>query len=104
MVATLTRVASSSTSATKQRTSCPSVPCLLQLTCEVHGYKAFIFKFQGKEDAGSKVANAVVTIQKMLPKARVVYCSATGVSDVKNMVSASTKHDDDDVYCVNTVL
>ena len=23
----------------------------------------------------------------MLPKARVVYCSATGVSDVKNMVS-----------------
>ena len=26
----------------------------------------------------------------MLPKARVVYCSATGVTDVKNMVSQVT--------------
>lgn len=26
---------------------------------------------------------------RMLPKARVVYCSATGVSDVKNMVCIS---------------
>ena len=41
---------------------------------------------QGREQASTKVALAVTQIQRMLPKARVVYCSATGVSDVKNMV------------------
>ncbi|KAM7430647.1 hypothetical protein ABFA07_018659 [Porites harrisoni] len=36
-------------------------------------------------ESSTKVALAVTTIQRMLPKARVVYCSATGVTDVKNM-------------------
>ena len=40
----------------------------------------------GKEQRSTKVALAVSMVQKMLPCARVVYCSATGVSDVKNMV------------------
>ncbi|WAR15470.1 SBNO-like protein [Mya arenaria] len=35
----------------------------------------------GKEQASTKVALAVTSIQRMLPKARVLYCSATGVSD-----------------------
>lgn len=39
-----------------------------------------------KEERSTKVALAVSMVQKMLPRARVVYCSATGVSDVKNMV------------------
>ncbi|XP_062521291.1 uncharacterized protein LOC134196225 isoform X2 [Corticium candelabrum] len=37
------------------------------------------------EKTSTKVAVAVSTLQRMLPKARVVYCSATGVSHVKNM-------------------
>ena len=40
----------------------------------------------GKEQRSTKVALAVSMVQKMLPRARVVYCSATGVSNVKNMV------------------
>ena len=31
--------------------------------------------------------NSDVVLFRLLPKARVVYCSATGVTDVKNMVS-----------------
>ena len=42
---------------------------------------------QGKEQASTKVALAVTNLQRLLPRARVLYCSATGVSDVKNMVS-----------------
>lgn len=34
---------------------------------------------------GSKVAQAVVEIQSRMPKARVLYCSATGVSELKHM-------------------
>lgn len=49
---------------------------------ECHKAKHFV---PGKEEASTKVALAVTTIQRMLPKARVVYCSATGVTDVKNM-------------------
>ncbi|XP_033638096.1 protein FORGETTER 1-like [Asterias rubens] len=49
---------------------------------ECHKAKHFV---PGKEEQSTKVAAAVVTIQRMLPKARVLYCSATGVSDVKNM-------------------
>ncbi|PIK62947.1 hypothetical protein BSL78_00074 [Apostichopus japonicus] len=49
---------------------------------ECHKAKNFI---PGNEKNSTKVAMAVTTIQRMLPKARVVYCSATGVSDVKNM-------------------
>ncbi|OWF49684.1 Protein strawberry notch [Mizuhopecten yessoensis] len=49
---------------------------------ECHKAKNFV---PGKEQASTKVAMAVTSIQRMLPKARVVYCSATGVTDVKNM-------------------
>ncbi|CAH3184446.1 unnamed protein product [Porites lobata] len=49
---------------------------------ECHKVKHFV---PGKEESSAKVALAVTTIQRMLPKARVVYCSATGVTDVKNM-------------------
>lgn len=49
---------------------------------ECHKAKNFV---PGKEHASTKVALAVATVQKTLPKARVVYCSATGVTDVKNM-------------------
>ncbi|XP_047130991.1 uncharacterized protein LOC100210324 isoform X1 [Hydra vulgaris] len=49
---------------------------------ESHKAKHFI---PGKESSSSKVAVAVSTIQRLLPKARVIYCSATGVTDLKNM-------------------
>ncbi|XP_041357018.1 protein FORGETTER 1-like [Gigantopelta aegis] len=49
---------------------------------ECHKAKNFI---PNKEHASTKVALAVSSIQRMLPKARVVYCSATGITDVKNM-------------------
>ncbi|KAL8572547.1 hypothetical protein ACOMHN_040451 [Nucella lapillus] len=49
---------------------------------ECHKAKNFV---PNKEQASTKVAIAVTEIQRLLPKARVVYCSATGVSDVKNM-------------------
>ncbi|CAH3176312.1 unnamed protein product, partial [Porites lobata] len=49
---------------------------------ECHKAKHFV---PGKEESSTKVALAVTTIQRMLPKARVVYCSTTGVTDVKNM-------------------
>ena len=39
----------------------------------------------GKEDASSKVSQAVIELQRALPMARVVYCSATGASDLSNM-------------------
>lgn len=38
--------------------------------------------------ADSKTAQLVIELQRRLPHARVVYCSATGVSDVKHMVYA----------------
>jgi hypothetical protein len=34
---------------------------------------------------GTKVAATAVALQRALPAARVVYCSATGVSEVGNM-------------------
>ncbi|XP_065178274.1 uncharacterized protein LOC135808951 [Sycon ciliatum] len=37
------------------------------------------------EKASTKVAVAVASIQRLLPRARVVYCSATGITDVKDM-------------------
>ncbi|CAC5397982.1 Protein strawberry notch homolog 2,Protein strawberry notch homolog 1,Protein strawberry notch,Protein FORGETTER 1 [Mytilus coruscus] len=49
---------------------------------ECHKAKNFV---PGKEQNSTKVALSVATIQRLLPKARVVYCSATGVTDVKNM-------------------
>jgi len=41
--------------------------------------------FSDKADSGSKVAKAVIKIQNALPRARVVYLSATGVTDISNM-------------------
>jgi P-loop containing NTP hydrolase pore-1 len=38
-----------------------------------------------KEESSTKVSQAVIAIQNSLPKARVVYCSATGVTDVGNL-------------------
>eukprot|EP00731_Ephydatia_muelleri_P029060 Em0020g704a len=49
---------------------------------ECHKAKHFV---PDNENRSTKIAQAVITIQRLLPKARVVYCSATGVSDVKNL-------------------
>ena len=49
---------------------------------ECHKAKHFL---PGNEKSSTKVAMAVMEIQRLLPKSRVVYCSATGVTDVKNM-------------------
>lgn len=38
----------------------------------------------GKEAASTKVSAAVIALQERLPKARVLYCSATGVSEVRS--------------------
>ena len=54
--------------------------CLLFDEC--HKAKNFV---PGKEEASSKVAKAVIELQRSLPNARVVYCSATGASCVANM-------------------
>jgi len=45
--------------------------------------------YSANENQGTKVANAVVFLQKALPAARVVYASATGVSEVGNMAYMS---------------
>ncbi|CAB1101796.1 unnamed protein product [Ectocarpus sp. CCAP 1310/34] len=42
-----------------------------------------------KEELSTKVSQAVIKIQDMLPKARVVYCSATGVTDIGNLAYAT---------------
>ena len=55
---------------------------------ECHKAKNFI---PGKEQRSTKVALAVSMVQKMLPRARVLYCSATGVSNVKDMVRCSNQ-------------
>ncbi|KAF6265497.1 hypothetical protein COO60DRAFT_1623874 [Scenedesmus sp. NREL 46B-D3] len=49
---------------------------------ECHKAKNFM---PGKEAQSTKVASAVIDLQAMLPNARVLYCSATGVSEVANM-------------------
>jgi hypothetical protein len=41
--------------------------------------------FKEGSDQGSKVGAAVVELQKALPRARIMYCSATGVTDLENM-------------------
>ena len=41
--------------------------------------------FNAGADTGSKVAACVIELQRRAPNARVVYCSATGVSEVGNM-------------------
>lgn len=49
---------------------------------ECHKAKHYL---PGNEKSSTKVAMSVKEIQRLLPKARVLYCSATGVTDVKNM-------------------
>lgn len=41
--------------------------------------------YKADSEGGTKVGAAVVELQKALPGARVVYCSATGVTDLENM-------------------
>lgn len=38
----------------------------------------------GKEKEASKIAKCVIELQRRLPNARVLYCSATGVADIAN--------------------
>ncbi|KAL4859390.1 Protein strawberry notch 1 [Chlorella vulgaris] len=40
----------------------------------------------GKEKQSTKVSSCVLDLQRLLPRARFVYCSATGVSEVANVV------------------
>jgi hypothetical protein len=49
---------------------------------ECHKAKNFV---AGKEAQSTKVATAVIELQRRLPNARVLYASATGVSEVSNM-------------------
>eukprot|EP00794_Sanderia_malayensis_P010733 gene10733-11882_t len=49
---------------------------------ECHKAKHFLPE---NEKSSTRIALAVTEIQRLLPKSRVVYCSATGVTDVKNM-------------------
>ena len=49
---------------------------------ESHKAKNLTFQGQAK---GSKAAHAVFDLQKGLPNARIVYCSATGASEPANM-------------------
>ncbi|KAK9855114.1 hypothetical protein WJX84_007868 [Apatococcus fuscideae] len=53
---------------------------------EAHKAKSFV---PGKEAQSSKVASSVLELQERLPASRVVYCSATGVSEVGNMAYMS---------------
>ncbi|PAA86219.1 hypothetical protein BOX15_Mlig026843g2, partial [Macrostomum lignano] len=55
--------------------------CLVLDEC----HRAKHFLPDAKEAANSKVAAAVIELQQRLPLARVVYCSATGVSELKNL-------------------
>eukprot|EP00198_Chlamydomonas_reinhardtii_P004216 XP_001693552.1 predicted protein [Chlamydomonas reinhardtii] len=57
---------------------------LQQLSCARSHFAAKNF-VPGKEAASTKVSAAVIALQERLPKARVLYCSATGVSEVGNM-------------------
>lgn len=48
---------------------------------ESHKAKNFI---DGESESSTKIGLAVVELQQRLPKARVVYCSATGITELKN--------------------
>lgn len=59
---------------------------MAQVFDECHKAKNFV---PGKEAQSTKVAATVLALQQRLPKARVVYCSATGISEVGNMAYMS---------------
>jgi len=40
---------------------------------------------EGQEETSSLTGQAVVKLQQLMPRARVVYASATGVTDITNM-------------------
>ena len=50
---------------------------------QCHKAKNFVPNKEDKE--AMKTSVAVIEAQKRMPRARVVYCSATGVSNVRNM-------------------
>ena len=56
----------------------PNPPSTSGVTTEQH-------KLLADAVRGLQVASCVLQIQQLLPRARVVYCSATGVSEVGNM-------------------
>ncbi|KAK3286832.1 hypothetical protein CYMTET_5621 [Cymbomonas tetramitiformis] len=49
---------------------------------ECHKAKNFV---PGSESQSTKMAACVIQLQQLLPRARIVYCSATGVSEIGNM-------------------
>ena len=63
-----------------------TVPAPRPLQC--HKAKNLSTQKGGHCACSSKAARAVVDLQDLLPMARVVYCSATGVSEPRNMVSS----------------
>jgi hypothetical protein len=46
---------------------------------------AHFVQVPGDESKGSKISKSVCRLQQELPQARVLYCSATGVTDLSNM-------------------
>jgi hypothetical protein len=53
---------------------------------ECHRAKNFKPMHEGEDTgSGSRSGICAVQLQRLLPKARVVYCSATGISDIQNM-------------------
>ena len=52
---------------------------------ECHKAKNFVDSKDQEQAAGTKVGQAVMDLQAALPKARIVFASATGVTELKNM-------------------
>jgi len=52
---------------------------------ECHKAKNYSEAKNENDDGGTKVGAAVIQLQNALPKARVLFASATGVSELKNM-------------------
>ena len=77
-------VGGSGNSSSSRSGCCPSFDGVLVFD-ECHKSK----NFSDKPGQGTKLATAVVNLQKALPNARVLYCSATGVSEVANLAYAS---------------
>ena len=62
-------------------------PCSTE-THDLNNINSF-FRLLAIPNSKIPVSYSVSHLFRILPKARVVYCSATGVTDVKNMVSVS---------------
>ena len=59
--------------------------CILASIHGVHSGNNCSARLSGPCSYAVQVASCVLQIQQLLPRARVVYCSATGVSEVGNM-------------------